>query len=107
PHTSQSSSSSTDNFPDVASTSGYTSRLIKRLLQPNTSIITNDYDATGRQLGTWLKTSTGTDLDHYIYAYNPANQRTNLTRTDNSTVAFQYDNIGQIKIADSSVNTED
>ncbi len=39
--------------------------------------------------------------------YNPANQRTNLTRTDSSTVAFTYDNIGQLTIANSSLNTED
>src|SRR5205823_1655574 len=77
--TSQAGSFTNEYFAGVAGASGYSSRLIKRLLLPNTSIITNDYDSVGRQLGTWLKTSTGTDLDHYIYAYNPANQRTNLT----------------------------
>src|SRR5436309_2955960 len=39
--------------------------------------------------------------------YNVGNQRTNTTRTDSSTVAFTYDNIGQLKIANSSVNSED
>jgi len=41
------------------------------------------------------------------YVYNPANQRTNTTRTDGSTVAFKYDNIGQLTVADSSVDSED
>src|SRR5262249_27451756 len=40
------------------------------------------------------------------YIYNPANQRTNLTRVD-STVAYRYDNIGQLTVADSSVSGED
>jgi RHS repeat-associated protein len=38
---------------------------------------------------------------------NPASQRTNETRMDASTVAYGYDNIGQLALADSSVNTED
>ncbi len=107
---SQAGSFTNEYFPGVAGASGYSSSLIKRLLLPNLSIITNitnDYDSVGRQLGTWLKTSTGTALDYYIYTYNPANQRTNVTRTDSSTVAFQYDGIGQLKVANSSVNTED
>ena len=41
------------------------------------------------------------------YTYNLANQRTNETRMDASTVAYSYDKIGQLTVADSSVNTED
>ena len=54
-----------------------------------------------------MKNSGNAALDSYVYVYNPANQRTNLTRLDTSTVAFKYDPIGQLKVADSSVNTED
>ena len=38
---------------------------------------------------------------------NLASQRTNTTRIDASTVAFRYDNIGQLNVADSSLNSED
>src|SRR5439155_10539203 len=41
------------------------------------------------------------------YLYNLAGQRTNTARTDGSTVGFLYDKIGQLVVADSSVNAED
>src|SRR5437016_5277722 len=104
--TSQAGSFTNEYFSGVAGASGYSSGLIKRLLLPNTSIITNDYDSSGRQLGTWLRTSSGTVLDSAIYGYNTANQRTALTNTA-STNQFSYDNIGQLKVADSLVNSED
>src|SRR5206468_2041380 len=56
---------------------------------------------------TALKTSSHGVLDSSAYIYDPASQRTNLARTDASTVAYRYDKIGQLKVADSSVNTED
>jgi YD repeat-containing protein len=62
---------------------------------PNTSYITNTYDNVARLTGTYLKNSSHTALDWYVYGYNPAGQRTNLTRTDSSTVAYTYDPIGQ------------
>jgi len=74
---------------------------------PNTSYITNAFDGNARLIATYLKKSDTSDFDYYIYNYNPANQRTNLTRTDASTVAFKYDPFGQLKVADSSVNSED
>lgn len=74
---------------------------------PNTSYITNAFDGNARLIATYLENSGNVVLDSYIYVYNPASQRTNLTRTDASTVAYKYDNIGQLKVADSSVNTED
>jgi len=104
--TSQAGSFTNEYFAGVAGASGYSSRLIKRLLLPNTSIITNDYDSTGRQLGTWLRTSAGVNLDSATYGYNTANQRTTFTNTA-STNLYTYDNIGQLTVADSLVNSED
>jgi RHS repeat-associated protein len=77
------------------------------LTLPNTSYITNAFDANARLIATYLANSGNTVLDSYTYVYNPANQRTNLTRADASTVAYEYDSIGQLKVADSSVSTED
>jgi len=94
-------------FPGVAGASGYSSSLIKRLLLPNLSIITNDYDSVARQLGTWLKTSTGTTLDSATYGYNTANQRTTFTNTAGTYYQYTYDKIGQLTVGDSSLNTED
>jgi hypothetical protein len=82
-------------------------RLISRMALPNTAFITNNYDAMARLTDTALRSSTNTVLDSYAYLYNLANQRTNLTRADASTVGYAYDKIGQLKIADSSVATED
>jgi RHS repeat-associated protein len=85
----------------------YASPLPKKIALPNTAYITNTYDTVARLTGTWLKNSTNGTLDSYTYVYNPANQRTNLTRTDASTYDFSYDPIGQLKVANSSVNAED
>src|SRR5262249_12279117 len=41
------------------------------------------------------------------YIYDPANERTNVTRLDGSTVGFLYDKIGQLTVADSSAAGED
>src|SRR5262249_50894631 len=73
---------------------------------PNTAYITNSYDVASRLLSTQLKNSGHAILDSYAYVYDPAGQRTNLTRTD-STVAYKYDNMGQLKVANSSVDSED
>jgi RHS repeat-associated protein len=81
--------------------------LVAQLSLPNTAYITNTYDNFARLTGTYLKNHSGTALDSYAYVYNPISQVTNLTRTDASAVALQYDKIGQLTIADSSVNTED
>src|SRR5437867_3552981 len=102
------------NVVSPAGTSTYTlaatagaSPLPKKLLLPNGAYITNTYDNVARLLTNALKNSSGTVLDSYAYLYNLASQRTNLTRADASTVGYRYDNIGQLKVADSSVNTED
>jgi YD repeat-containing protein len=81
---------------------GMPSYLPIKVLLPNTSYITNTYDSVARLLTTALNNSTNGILDSYAYLYNPANQRTNVTRTDGSTVAFSYDNVGQLVFADSS-----
>ena len=83
------------------------SSLAKKLLLPNSAYVTNTYDSVARLTGTYLKNSSGAALDSYVYAYNPAQERTNLTRADTSTVAYRYDPIGQLKVANSSVNSED
>jgi RHS repeat-associated protein len=81
--------------------------LLNKLSLPNTAYITNVFDAMARLTGTYLRSNNNGTIDSYVYAYNPASQRTNLARADASTVAFSYDNIGQLKAADSSVATED
>lgn len=79
----------------------------ERITLPNTSYITNVFDANARLTATYLKNSGNSALDSYIYVYNTANQRTHLTRADASTVGYNYDSIGQLTNADSSVNSED
>src|SRR6266566_1773452 len=86
--------------------SGLPSLLVRKLALPNTALITNNFDSVARLLDTSLKNSAGTTLDSYAYIYDPANERTNLTRLDTSTVAFTYDKISQLTIANSSVNAE-
>jgi RHS repeat-associated protein len=77
-----------------------------RITLPNTSYITNAFDGDARLIATYLNKSDNSTFDSYIYVYNPANHRTNLTRHDFSAVAFKYDNIGQLTVADSSVSAE-
>ena len=104
---SQAGSFTNEYFSGLGGGSGYSSALVKRLLLPNLSIITNDYDVVGRQLGTYLRTSSGTCLDSNTYGYNLVGQRTAFTNAAGTYYLYSYDNIGQLKVADSSVNTED
>ncbi len=60
-----------------------------------------------RLSGTYLKNSGNTTLDSASYGYNQAGQRTSFTNAAGTYVNYSYDNIGQLKVADSSVNTED
>jgi YD repeat-containing protein len=87
-------------------TTGVTRRPLKISL-PNSGYITNIYDPSARLLETSLDTSGDSVLDSYLYAYNPASQRTNVARADSSTVAYSYDRIGQLTGADSSIAAED
>jgi len=54
--------------------------LIQKLLLPNGAYITNSYDTVARVLTNKLNNSSQITLDSYAYIYNPANQRTNVTR---------------------------
>jgi RHS repeat-associated protein len=74
---------------------------------PNTSYITNYYDSVARLTQTLLNNSANTTLDAAKYGYNQASQRTAFTNAVGTNVLYYYDNIGQLKVADSSDNTED
>jgi RHS repeat-associated protein len=82
-------------------------RLPVSLSLPNTSYITNRYDGNARLLSTRLLTSGASVLDEADYGYNLGNQRTTFTNAAAIIVNFAYDKIGQLKVADSTVNTED
>src|ERR1044071_706424 len=81
--------------------------LVKKLTLPNSGYVTNTYDTVARLTGTYLDNSANTILDKSEYLYNAGNQRIRQTRTDASYYTNTYDNIGQLKVADSTVNTED
>src|SRR5437899_8093777 len=66
-------------------------RLVSKLGLPNSSYITNNFDASARLLTTALRHNSASAVDLYTYMYDPANERTNVTRADGSTVAFKYD----------------
>jgi RHS repeat-associated protein len=83
------------------------SPLIKKLALPNTSYITNAYDSVARLLFTKLNNSSHTTLDSALYGYNAGNQRTTFTNAAGTYVQYTNDPIGQLKIANSSVNSED
>ncbi len=87
--------------------SGLAGRLVQELGLPNGAYITNFYDPVARVLGTLLKNSGGTTLDAALYGYNEANQRTASTNAAGAYIQYSYDNIGQLKVADSSTNSED
>lgn len=74
-------------------------RLIDELTLPNGAYITNSYDNVARLTATCLENSTNAILEYYSYGYNQANQRTNVTRTAGDSVAYTYDNEGELKTA--------
>jgi RHS repeat-associated protein len=73
--------------------------LVRRILLPNGSAITNRYDLRGRMLGTWLRNTGGTTLSKHEYVLNDLDQRTNTVRVDGSFVDYTYDDLGQLKTA--------
>jgi RHS repeat-associated protein len=95
------------SFSYTLGAAGPGSALTKKLLLPNTSYITNTFDTVARLTGTYLKNSGNTVLDSAVYGYNQANQRNAFTNAAGTYVQYAYDPIGQLKVADSSVNTED
>src|SRR5438874_1623560 len=100
---------STGTSPAGAFTYTYSGagKLVKKLVLPNASYITNTYDSVARLTGTYLDNSSNTILDKSEYLYNSGNQRIRQTRTDGSYCTNTYDNIGQLVWSDSTVNTED
>ena len=83
------------------------SPLIRKTALPNTSYITNTYDAMARLTGTWLNKSDNTTLDSATYGINAGHQRTTFTNASGTYVQYTNDPIGQLTIANSSVNSED
>lgn len=81
----------------VDTTAYKASRQVTRISLPNTSFITNTFDAVGRQLSTLLKNSAGTVLNGHTYLVNKAAQRTKQTRTDGSYVNYSYDNASELR----------
>ena len=106
-HNSRTDPCSAGSFAYILNATAPASPLIRQLALPNGSNITNSYDSVARLTSTYLRNSSNSNLDSYVYLYDAANERTNLTRADASTVAYRYDNIGQLKVADSSVAGED
>ena len=94
-------------FGYLLGAAGPASPLPKKLLLPNTSYITNTFDTVARLTSTILKDSGNSALDSAVYGYNQDNQRTAFTNAAGTYVQYGYDRIGQLKLADSSVNTED
>ncbi len=80
--------------------------LPEEITLPNTSYITNVYDGNARLLTTTLKNSAGATLDAAQYGYNAGNQRTAFTNAAGTHVGYTYDSIGQLKVATSSVSSE-
>jgi len=91
----------------VGGASGYCSGLRQRLLEPNGSSNTNNYEVVARLLGTYWRTNSGGLANKHEYLYNLAGQRTNETRIDGTTVAYAYDPIGQLVAATSSDSAEE
>lgn len=79
------------------------SALVKKLLLPNGAFIANDYDGNARLTATRLESSvqnyTNGVFDSYVYGYNQANQRTNVVRLLGDSVAYTYDNAGELLTA--------
>ena len=77
----------------------YSSPLVQTLSLPNGLSITNGFDAAGRLAATALLNSSLAALDSQQYGYNADSWRTNQIRYGNSSVAYAYDRIGQLKAA--------
>ncbi|MDB6067534.1 MAG: type secretion protein Rhs [Pedosphaera sp.] len=57
---------------------------------------TKSYDNLNRLSGITNVNASLAVLDSHNYAYNSANQRTQITNTDNSDWVYQYDSLGQV-----------
>jgi len=95
-----------------AGTFGYSfltgaSPLVSYLSLPNGSHIEKAYDNVARLRSTKLLDSGSSVLDSSAYGYNAASQRVAFTNAAGTWVNNRYDRIGQLAVADSSVNSED
>ena len=72
---------------------------VKDLILPNGAYITNSYDGNARMLSTALINSSLSTLNSNAYGYNVGNQRTNQTFFAGNTMAYAYDNVGQLTSA--------
>ena len=82
-------------------------RLTSLALPTGAWISNPGYDALSRRTDSQFYDAFSTLVDRHSYLYDLLDQRTNETRVDGSTVNYFYDNIGQLKIADSSLDAED
>ena len=71
------------------------SALVRHINLPNGAFITNTWDA-GRLVGTFLKNSSGTNLNSHEYLHE-AFRRSRQTFKDGNYVFYTYDNIGQLQ----------
>ena len=82
-------------------------QLIRRIDFPNGCYTANAYDPVmWRWERTYFKNSANTTLDFAGYGFNLAGQVTSYTNTTGTNVQYSYDNIGQLKVATSSVSGE-
>jgi RHS repeat-associated protein len=91
----------------VRGASGFSSRLIQKLLLPDLAVITNNYDPVARLLATHLRNSSGVLTNKHEYQYDLAGERTNQTRIDGVTVFYGYDKIGQLRTNYASTGSQD
>ena len=78
---------------------GYDSPLWQTLTFPGGAYVSRAFDSAGRVQSTSLLNSTGGVLDSHSYGFDAAGRATNHVRFDNSSVAYTYDNAGQLKTA--------
>jgi len=99
--------SSAGTFAYTLGGAGPASPLVSAISLPGGTYITNTFDPVARLAATWLKKSDGTILDSALYGYDLAGQRTTFTNAAGTSIAYGYDKIGQLKVAESSNNAED
>jgi RHS repeat-associated protein len=71
-------------------------RLVAKLTEGSAVYVTNAFDTQGRMLNTSFKTTANVLLNSHGYVYNKASQRTQMTRSDSSTVTYSYDPLGEV-----------
>jgi len=72
---------------------------ISKIALPNSSSVTNAYDALGRMTGTYLKNSGGSPINSHEYSYDAANRVTRQIQSEGNYVDYTYDAVGQLKSA--------